>query len=383
MCVLIVLRRVGPYHHARFTTAAQQLPLTVLETRPQSTEYPWAFQAEAAYPIHQLNGQPHPEDDPPRPVLQLQLENLLAASQPKVIVSVGWADRTYQQLLLLAQQRRIPLVIISDSRYGDEPRRASKEWIKRQLLRGYSAALVAGQESRAYLMSLGIPAETIAQPWDVVDTQFFAQAATQASLRQPHFLCVSRLMAKKNHRGLLQAYSAYQRQGGRWDLLLVGSGPLEACIRTWIAALPDPTRVRLMPFCQLEQLSGLYSQASAFVLASCQDTWGLVVNEAMAAGLPCLVSSACGCAVDLIDHGVSGWCFDPADPAALTTLMHTAEQQAPAERRMMVAAARERLQAFSLASFASGLQQAVRTALRQPRFSRRACLAAQLLSRRP
>lgn len=383
LSVLLAVRRIGPYHHSRFQAAASQLVLHVLESRPQSKEYPWDFHPQSRYQIHQLHGQLHSEVDPPLPDLRRQLNGLLNALQPEAIVSVGWADRTYQQLLVLAHQRQIPLVLISDSRQHDQPRSPAKEWLKRLLLCGYSAALVAGQESSAYLRVLGFPAEAIAQPWDVVDNHFFALAAAHAGPRQPHFLCISRLVSKKNHRGLLTAYATYQAQGGRWGLQLVGSGPLESSIRAQMAALPDPARVRLRPFCQLEDLGRLYGEASAFVLASRTDQWGLVVNEAMAAGLPCLVSSACGCALDLITHGISGWCFDPGDADSLTALMHAAERQAPQERQAMVAAARQRLQGFSPSRFADALQQAVARAVRQPRFSRRAQLAAALLSRRP
>ncbi|MEA5474688.1 glycosyltransferase [Synechococcus sp. CCY9201] len=380
---LLALHRIGPYHHARFLAAASLAYLRVLETRPQSQEYLWRFQADAVYGLHQLYGHHSLEEDPPSDQIVQQLAEILDQLQPQTIVSVGWADRAYQALLVLAHQRRIPVVLISDSRQRDEPRSATKEWIKRQLLRGYSAALVAGKESRAYLTELGFPPAAIAQPWDVVDNAFFAQAAASAGPRQPHFLCVSRLVAKKNHAGLLQAYATYQRQGGRWGLQLVGSGPLEPAIRDQIAELPDPQRVQLLPFCQLEELGPLYGQASAFVLASSTDQWGLVVNEAMAAGLPCLVSSAGGCAVDLVEHGVSGWCFDPTAPSALAALLLQAERQSPDQRAAMQQAAHQRLQAFTPETFASGLQQALQWAIAQPRFSRRAALTAALLCRRP
>lgn len=390
MRVLLALHRVGPYHHGRFEAACRSLELHVLETRPQSLEYPWLFKPEGDYQLHQLIGQPTCESDPPRKALDQQLQALLGDLQPAVVVSVGWADRAYQRLLLACHRRRIPLVIVSDSRQRDEPRSAAKEWIKRQLLRGYSAALVAGRESRAYLLHLGFPPEAVAQPWDVVDNALFqaAGAAAQplpsaAADTRPHFLCVSRFAAKKNHAGLLAAYATYQRQGGSWGLRLIGAGPLEPTIRHRIAQLPEAQRVRLLPFQQLPALASSYAQASAFVLASTSDQWGLVVNEAMAAGLPCLVSSACGCAADLIEHGTSGWCFDPSNPAALSALMHTAERQQPGARAAMVAAARRRLQTFSNEAFAGGLQQAVRQALARPRFSLRAALTAQLLSRQP
>ncbi|MDM7935837.1 MAG: glycosyltransferase [Cyanobium sp. CZS 48M] len=378
--LLIALHRIGPYHHARFTAAAAQLELQVLETRPTSQEYPWAFDPSGHYPIYRLSGQPHPEADAPTVALDRQLHQLLDDLQPEAVVSVGWADRAYQRLLLACHSRHIPILIVSDSRQRDQPRSPAKDWIKQQLLRGYSAALVAGIESRAYLLKLGFPAAAIAQPWDVVDNHCFAATAALAAT-EPHFLCVSRFVAKKNHAGLLAAYGTYQRQGGAWGLQLIGTGPLEAEIRAAIAAVPDPCRVLLQPFQQIKQLSESYRVASAFVLASTSDQWGLVVNEAMAAGLPCLVSSSCGCAADLIEHGLTGWCFDPADPAALTATMHAAERQLPAQRQAMTIAAHARLEAYNPASFANGLQQALEWARDHPRRSHRAALVAALLSR--
>lgn len=379
--VLLALHRIGPYHHARFSAVAPHLELHVLETRPQSAEYLWDFEPSKLYFMYQIGGQPSPEADPPLATLRQQLMVLLDQIQPQAIVTVGWADRAYQFLLLLAHERRIPIVLVSDSRQRDEPRSVAKERLKYQLLRGYSAALVAGRESRDYLADLGFPAAAIRQPWDVVDSTFFAQAACQSQRHLPHFLCVSRLVAKKNHTGLLKAYGIYQRQGGRWGLQLVGSGPLELAIRAQISELPDPQRVQLVPFCQQEQLAQLYGNANAFVLASITDQWGLVVNEAVASGLPCLVSSACGCAVDLIEHNRSGWCFDPTNTRSLADLMHTAECQSPAQRIAMVAAARQLLEAFTPQTFADGLRAALDQAWRYPRYSRSAALVANMLSR--
>jgi len=381
--LLLALHRIGPYHHARFQAAAAHFDIHVLETRPQSQEYSWSFEPQGSYTIHQLSGHLQPEADPPLPALDQQLAYHLDRLQPQAIVSVGWADRAYQRLLQAAQRRCIPLVIVSDSRQRDEPRSPAKEWLKRQLLLGYSAALVAGTESRHYLKTLGFPAEAIFEPWDVVDNVCFDQAARQINARHTCFLCVSRLVAKKNHAGLLCAYAAYQQQGGGWNLQLVGSGSLEPSIRAQIESLPDPGRVQLLAFSQLGELGQLYGQASAFVLASNSDQWGLVVNEAIAAGLPCLVSTACGCVVDLIEHGVNGWCFDPSNPAELTALMHCAERQSSADRQAMAVAARLRLNSYSLSAFASGLEQAVRYAVAQPHRSRRSAAVAQLLSRLP
>ena len=383
--VLLALHRVGPYHHARFEAAAAVLnqPLLVLETRPDSQEYPWRFESEeCSYTMLRLEGSLNPEQDPPRSVLRQQLRDFITTHIPELIVTVGWADAAYLELLWLGQRRGIPLVVVSDSRTIDMPRHPLKEWLKRQLLKGYTAALVAGSQSREYLEKLGFSAEAIFQPWDVVDNCQFAQLAAQSLLPSPEerpFLCVGRFIPEKNHALLLRAFRIYQLKGGSRPLVLVGHGPLEAEIRCCCADLPDPGEVSLVPFEQIEQLGSRYAQAHVLILPSQKDTWGLVVNEAMAAGLPVIVSSSCGCEVDLVEDGVSGWRFEANNPQELADCLRQTDQQSPEARQRMITAARSRLADFSLDAFANGLRQACEHALACHSPSRRSRLLARLL----
>ena len=389
MKALLALHRIGPYHDARFQAALAPLDLEVLETRPHSQEYPWSFEPAGRYRRHALQGAAGPEQDPVARPLERQLNAMLDALRPDVVLTVGWADRAYRQLLWQARRRHIPAVLIADSRWRDAQRQGFREWGKRLLLRHYSAALVAGQDSRAYLLELGFPSAAIVQPWDVVDNAFFAATAARAQIEAPqqamvpHFLCVGRAIPEKNLDGLLAAYATYQRQGGRWGLRLIGSGgegPHALALGEAIAQLPQPEQVRLEPFLNQDAIACAYGQASALVLASRKDTWGLVVNEAMAAGLPVIVSTACGCAADLITPAETGWLFDPAHPAQLIAALHGAQAQPPAERLAMLAAARRRLEAFSLDSFARGLEQAIHQAHGYPRFPRGAAFLALALA---
>ena len=384
--VLVALHRVGPYHHARFQAAAEALqqPLLVLQTRPQSQEYPWSFAVDrASYTLMSLEGGLSPEQDPPLAALKRQLHALLDQFCPEVLVSVGWADRAYMQLLFMAQQRSVPLVVVSDSRSQDSVRTPIREWLKRYLLRGYSAGLVAGTQSRDYLEQLGMRPEAICQPWDVVDNQRFSQMAAEAALDGPPlserpFLCVGRFIAEKNHALLMQAYGRYQQTGGTRPLLLVGHGPLEQEIRVACSQLLRPMSVTLAPFVQLEQLGHYYGQSHALVLPSAKDTWGLVVNEAMAAGLPVIVSRACGCAQDLLGNG-EGWCFPSGDPDALADCLHQVDGQVAAARQQMVGAARQRLESFSPEAFAQSFVHSCEYARTHPCWSVRSQLIAAIL----
>lgn len=383
--VLLALHRIGPYHHARFQAAAAQLdsPLVVLETRPQSCEYPWQFSADQqAYASLKLSVDMDPEQDLPPRQLRDELNLILARYRPKVVVTVGWADRAYLQILQLCQKTGIPLVVISDSRHCDQPRSVIKELLKRQLLRGYSSAVVAGKQSRDYLIKLGFSPHAIYQPWDVVDNDLFSRLSDSSRSETKDdrpFLCVGRLIPEKNHALLLEAFNLYQQQGGLRSLQLVGSGPLESELMNQCQNLPDPTKVSLIPFEQLKELVQRYASACALILPSSKDTWGLVVNEAIAASLPVIVSSACGCVDDLIQDGITGFSFSTNSSQELLKCFWKVEHQSMEQRHKLVLNAQKRLEAYQPASFAVGLASACDYAAKNLRSSVKSRVFASLI----
>ena len=119
---------------------------------------------------------------------------------------------------------------------------------------------------------------------------------------------------------LLDAYRGLQASHANWGLILVGDGPQKTEIVDYIKR----TGVRnvFMPgFIQKENISAYIAVSDVLVLPSISETWGLVVNEAMAGCLPVLVSNKCGCYPDIVKEGVNGFSFDPYDTNQLYTLM--------------------------------------------------------------
>jgi glycosyltransferase involved in cell wall biosynthesis len=133
-------------------------------------------------------------------------------------------------------------------------------------------------------------------------------------------LTVARFIEKKNLFRVVEAYRQYRkRHADPWDLAICGSGPQARGLK---AAAADVPGIHFPGFIQIDEQPFYYGLASAFILASSHfEQWGLVVNEAMAAGLPVLVSRACGCAPDLVREGVNGFTFDPYDVDGLAGLM--------------------------------------------------------------
>jgi glycosyltransferase involved in cell wall biosynthesis len=83
-----------------------------------------------------------------------------------------------------------------------------------------------------------------------------------------------------------------------------------------------------------DDLPSFYGLAEAFVLPSESEEWGLVVNEAMACGVPVVVSSKCGCAPDLVRPGVNGFQFNYDNPEELAMRMIEIGSQPDLARKM-------------------------------------------------
>jgi len=366
--VLFFLRRIGPYHHARFTEANKKLDLVAVETRPKSEEYPWDFTPGDDYGIDRFPPTTEKETGLRGQQLKSEVRRHFETYRPDVAVTTGWADPEYHAAVLEARDRRVPCVVISDSRHEDEPRKFYKEAIKRLILKSYSSALVAGDASRRYLVKLGFKPQAIYQPWDVVDNSFFATVNSDDTVpfSERPFLCVSRFIPKKNLPRLISAFGSYVKRGGTRKLILLGSGELERFLVEQIKELGLDGRVGIKGFVQYEYLPAYFSHALCLILPSTTDQWGLVVNEAMASGLPVLVSQNCGCAVDLVRDKENGCIFDPFRVGDIADKMLFMSGISEAEWKEMGHASRAIIANWDLKDFSQGLYDACRYALDHP-----------------
>jgi glycosyltransferase involved in cell wall biosynthesis len=152
---------------------------------------------------------------------------------------------------------------------------------------------------------------------------------------------------------LVSAYKQYREAGGSWHLVIVGDGPQREEIRALSENTGYPSDIHFPGLKPTSHLPPYYAFASAFVLPSLREPWGLVVNEAMAASLPVIVSQRCGCAEDLVQEGTNGFTFDPAQPDALTQSMLKLSQLTLAERTEMGRKSYDTVSRFSPAAWAS------------------------------
>lgn len=253
-----------------------------------------------------------------------------------------------------------------------EPRPRWKRFAKRLLLgpafRFVDACLPIGSLNYEYYRSYGVsPLKLIYAPY-TVDNDFFAREAdrwrprrneVRRELGLPEDAAVAlfsaKLLPKKRPLDLLKALEA-TRTAPAIRALFVGDGPLrsecEAFARTRLAG-----RVAFAGFRNQTDLPRLYAAADVLVLPSDVEPWGLVLNEAMAAGLPVIASAVVGAAADLVRPGETGEMFRLGDIAALAGALDKVCEPATAAR--LSAGARARIARWSIRETADGIARAL------------------------
>jgi glycosyltransferase involved in cell wall biosynthesis len=248
---------------------------------------------------------------------------------PDCLLIYGYSYGTQLLAMRWAIRRRVPYLLWGDSNAQTlavaGPARTLKDTLLRYFCRHAAGALTIGTENEQFWSHYGIQPERQFRSPLAVDNRFFAAEASrvrrQKALHRQRLglppdrllLWVGRLARHKNVAAVLQAAAALRRSGEASSLAiaLVGDGPEKHRLQQLARRLDLPA-VFWFGFRSLEELPLFYGVADAFVLPSLYEPWGLVVNEAMASGLPVLVSRTAGCRPDLVEEGGNGLLFDPS-----------------------------------------------------------------------
>ena len=377
MLLALIYNNFGPYHLARLAATAgygKNYGIEVMGIEIASQERRYAWEPESTAETKKLT------IFPARAVEELSQWELISGMwstlnrlnpQAMAFGPSGETLPAFLAMLAWARLRRRVALVMMDSKYDDFPRLRLKEFLKKRMFSLIDAALVGGTYSRDYAASLGLAAGRIFPGCDVVDNDYFARKADWArenaaqgcnefQLPEHYFLFVGRFDEKKNIFRLLEAYAHYLTLAPAppWHLVLCGSGPLEQALRDKAREFKLP-QAHFAGFHQIDTLPLYYGLARCLVVPSSHnEQWGLVVNEAMALGLPVLVSRACGCVPDLVQEGVNGYTFDPYDVEGLARLMLMMSSET-IDLKAMGEASRRIIARWSPKTFAQHLLQAV------------------------
>jgi len=214
--------------------------------------------------------------------------------------------------------------------------------INRPMIRSAAACLAIGSVARdVYLIEYHVPIERIFLAPYAVDNEFFVSETNRWGIKKqdiklelgipfelPVILCVAGMVNKKRQEDLVRAMANLNTPA---RLILVGDGPLleqmQAVCQSW---LPETI---LVGFVNQSQLPRYYAIADIFVLPSLWEEFGLVINEAMCAGLPIITTNTVAGARDLVIEGENGFTFPAGDIAALSVTIKILLENSELRRR--------------------------------------------------
>jgi glycosyltransferase involved in cell wall biosynthesis len=288
------------------------------------------------------------------------------------VLVFGWDKLLFWQAIWWGRKFGIPLI-----QRGESNLEHAQSWYKKVvkkvlfplLFKQFKAFLAIGTLNRELYKYFGVPDEAIFTAPYCVDNKYFLEQSTARSLNakllraefginqgETVFLFMAKFIDRKRPFDLISA-AAKIEPSLNFHVILVGGGPLmEACQQS--INMNNLTNVHLVGFKNQSELPTYYAASDVLVLPSEYETWGLVVNEAMACGLPCIVSDACGSAVDMIIEGETGFTYPVGNVDQLAFCMQNMVHNQDAMREMGRCASKH-IENFSVEANVAALQDSL------------------------
>lgn len=319
------------YHIDRCEAAARRLAgrkvLRTVQVSTKSDVYAWepASKVEGAEIVTLFPGQTY-EKIPKFKRLWSQFKALrgcetvcvgIAYSEPEII-ALGW-------MLRLTGSR---VIMMTATKFDDYPRGIALEVVKFLLLQVYRGAIVGGRRQAEYLQFLGFAKRRLLPGYDSVGLdRVRAQGEAHGRLDTPfeerNFVFVGRFVAKKNLTRLVEGFAQYVAWAGSnaRRLVLVGAGDQQPVLEARAAELGVTHMIDFTGFMAAEKVAGVLASSLALLLVSVEEQWGLVVNEALAFGLPILSSTPVGANDVLIRNLLNGFVVETGSVEGMARAM--------------------------------------------------------------
>jgi glycosyltransferase involved in cell wall biosynthesis len=262
--------------------------------------------------------------------------------QPDVILSGelgvrSWLAAAYKQL-----HPDVRLLLWATVSERTEQRRGfAREQLRPALLRQADGVLVNGASGARYITAQGIPPVRVTRVPQTADVAAFSAMPVERPDAETISLVYAGLLIPR--KGILEflrllAAWAERHPHRRIEFHLAGDGPQRAALD----AVPRPPNlvVRFLGNVPYDELPSVYGRSSILVLPTLEDEWGVVVNEAMAAGLPILGSLYSQAVEELVVDGETGWTFIPDDQRSAHAALDAALNTSACDRARMARTAR-------------------------------------------
>jgi glycosyltransferase involved in cell wall biosynthesis len=292
----------------------------------------------------------------------------LGRIHPDVIIAGELGANAAQATLYKWQHREARLVIWATlSEHTEQGRGILREQLRRWILPRADAVLVNGASGARYVQRFGVPKERIFLVPQTTEIQTFMCASLQRPVATARRLFFSgQLIERKGLVPFLQVLARWAQlhPGERVEFWLLGDGPQ----RTALARLPLPGNVelRFLGTADYDRLPHFYAQAGILAFPTLADEWGMVVNEALATGMPVLGSVHSQAVEELVKDGENGWTFRPDHPEEMYGALDRALTVSEEQLNRMRANARESIRRLTPEFVAERITEAILFARANP-----------------
>jgi glycosyltransferase involved in cell wall biosynthesis len=286
----------APYRFPIWARIAQDLDLKVAFLLKEKNWRNWSVQQDVnwSYQFLSLNS---------KKIKEFDLVPSIRGSKRildgiKVVIIGGWESPFYWRTLRTAKRRKIPVIQFYESTQASH--RFNNILIRKIRYAIFSKAdfiVTAGAASTKAVEAMGVAPQKIITLFNPVDVSWFHSFAQSHRVEQTpghRFIYVGQLIERKNVAAVIRAFAEIRSESD--TLTIAGDGPLAQNLKELTQTLGISDSVLFAGHKNQEELAELYATSNTLILASTNEVWGLVVNEALASGLHIVVSDKCGVA---------------------------------------------------------------------------------------
>lgn len=305
MKVLVLYTRLTNYWMACLEKAVEQNGMEFLVFRDEPSD-------QAPFQLTDLTGiKLHSNKE----LIGKSLPQLLSDFPADLVYVAGWSNKDYLKITLAYKKAGATTVMGMDNHWTGSLKQQLASLFNYQLVRKYVDHIwIPGEPQLKFARKLGFPEDRINLGLYCADERLFEPI--QRPVKQEKFLFVGRLVKHKGLTVLFEALNQLISEGIDFQMEIVGNGPLEG-------EIPQHPAIKHQPFIPPEDLPKKLAEAGVFILPSNYEAWGVVIHEAVQAGMPVISTYETGACSQFVHSGVNGGLFRTGDSKGLAQWIRT------------------------------------------------------------